>query len=317
MTDLAFDVGQTQTRARLINADGHTDEITLAGFSYGTDLLEVFYLRCVEAAHHFGVTRISAVAGGMTGMYGIAPDVEHLALRLSATLGVDRVLVADDALTSHLGALGGEPGALIAAGTGIVGLGIGPGGSARVDGVGALIGDNGSGWWIGRLGAIAAISAADGRFGGSPRLLELLEARYGPVAEYPFRASQAPSPVGFVASFAVDIADAAREGDPVALSIWAQAGEHIGNAVVASAAQTGFSPDAHFPWAVTGRLTGAADLFDPALTRIVTDHFPQAFRVSPKGSSLDGAERLLKHPGNVEIFAPLIGVNTKGDKIHD
>lgn len=317
MTDLAFDVGQTQTRARLITADGHTDEINLAGFTYGSDLLEVFYLRCIEAAHHFRVTRISAVAGGMTGLYGVAPNVDHLALRLSATLGVTRVLVADDALTSHLGALGGEPGALIAAGTGIVGLGIGPKGAARVDGMGSLIGDSGSGWWVSRLGAIAAISATDGRFGGSPRLLELLEAKYGPVAEYPFRVSQAPSPVGFVASFASDIADAAREGDSVALSIWAQAGEHIGNAVVAAAARTGFKRHAHFPWAVTGRLTGAADLFDPTLTRIVTDHFPHAFRVSPTGSSLDGAERLLQYPSNTETFAPLIGVNTKGEYIHD
>lgn len=311
MTDLAFDVGQTQTRARLIGVDGHTDEINLAGYTYGSDLLEMFYLRCVEAAQHFGVTRISAVAGGMTGMYGVAPNVEHLALRLSATLGVTRVLLADDALTSHLGALGGGSGALIAAGTGIVGLGIGPKGAARVDGVGSLIGDNGSGWWIGRLGAIAAISAADGRSGGSPRLLELLEAKYGPVAEYPFRVSQAPSPVGFVASFAPDIADAARDGDSVALSIWAQAGEHIGNAVVASADRTGFERHAHLPWAVTGRLTGAADLFDPTLTRVVTDHFPHAFRVSPTGSSLDGAERLLQYPSNAETFAPLIGVNTK------
>ena len=317
MTELAFDVGQTQTRVRLVGAERQTDDVTLAGYSYGSDLLEVFYLRCVEAAQHFGVTRISAVAGGMTGMYGIAPNVEHLALRLTETLGVTRVLVADDALTSHLGALGGEPGALIAAGTGIVGLGIGPKGAARVDGAGSLIGDSGSGWWVGRLGAIAALSAADGRYGGSPRLLELLEAKYGPVAEYPFQVSRAPSPVGFVASFAPDIADAAREGDSVALSIWAQAGEHIGNAVVASAGRTGFDRHAHVPWAVTGRLTGASDLFDPTLSRIVTDHFPHAFRVSPTGSSLDGAERLLQYPSNAETFAPLIGVNTKREYIHD
>ena len=317
MTKLAFDVGQTQTRVRLVGAERQTDDLTLPGYAYGSDLLEMFYLRCIEAAHHFDVTRISAVAGGMTGMYGIAPDVEHLALRLSAALGVTRVMVADDALTSHLGALGGEPGALVAAGTGIVGLGIGPKGAARVDGVGSLIGDSGSGWWIGRLGAIAAISAADGRHGGSPRLLELLEAKYGPVAEYPFRVSQAPSPVGFVASFASAVADAAREGDSVALSIWAQAGEHIGNAVVASAGRTGFDRHAHFPWAVTGRLTGAADLFNRTLTRIVTEHFPHAFRVSPTGSSLDGAERLLQYPRNVEIFAPLIGANKKGEYIHD
>jgi N-acetylglucosamine kinase-like BadF-type ATPase len=199
---------------------------------------------------------------------------------------------------------------LVAAGTGIVGLGIGPTGAARVDGTGSMIGDDGSGWWIGRRGAIAALSAHDGRSGGSPRLLSFLERQFGPVADFPAVVAASKFPVGTVASFAPAVAAAAREGDVEAGVIWAEAARHIGDAVVASAIRAGFERDARFPWAVTGRLTGAADLLDPVMESLISARFPAAFRVNSGGSSLDGAERLLQYP-DANTLAPLVGTSTK------
>jgi hypothetical protein len=229
---------------------------------------------------------------------------------------VTRVLIADDAVTSHLGALEGRPGALVAAGTGIVGLGIGPSGMARVDGVGSLIGDEGSGWWIGRRGIIAALSAFDGRSGGSPLLLDALQREHGPAASVPALIAASPFPVGLVASFALAVADAARKGDAQAGAIWAEAGLHISNAIVAGSSRAGFDRDAQFPWAVTGRLTGAADLLDPVLERVVSAHFPAAFRTQPAGSALDGAQRLL-HYSSTNTLAPLVGVSDTEKDLND
>ena len=307
MAELAFDLGQTQARVRLITETG-ASELELDGFRYGTDAVETVLSRCTAAAATFGVTTIRAVAGGVTGLYGLVPDLRELRRSLAESLGVARVTIADDAVSSHLGALVGEPGTLVAAGTGIVGLGIGPSGVARVDGVGSMIGDEGSGWWIGRRGMIGALSSHDGRSGGSALLLDALQRRYGPADRVPALIAASPSPVGFVASFAPTVAEAAREGDLLAEQIWAEAARHIGDAVVAASSRAGFERDARFPWAITGRLTGAADLLDPVLNSIVSDRFPAAFRTQPVGSALDGAQRLLHYP-NLNTLAPLVGVS--------
>jgi len=96
---------------------------------------------------------VDVVAAGLTGFTG---EVGLVAAAVPAPL----VLVTDDAVTAHLGALGGEPGVVVAAGTGAIALGVGESGaSARADGWGTLLGDDGGGYWIGRRsGARAALS---------------------------------------------------------------------------------------------------------------------------------------------------------------
>lgn len=316
MSELALDIGQTQTRVRLIPANGQTAEVELDGFRYGSDVIQTILDRCVEGARHFNAPAIRAVACGVTGLYGLVPDLRELLTRLSTELGVLRAAVADDAVTSHLGALQGEQGALVAAGTGIVGLGIGPAGAARVDGVGSHIGDDGSGWWIGRRGIIAALSARDGRSGGSVMLLDALERTYGPSEQVPALIAGSPFPVSLVASFAPEVARVARDGDSEAAIIWTEAARCIGDAVVAAAAGAGFGRDARFPWAVTGRLALAADLLDPVMESIVHSRFRAAHRVTPAGTSLDGANTLLHLP-NINSLAPLAGLSTKEKDIDD
>lgn len=74
-----------------------------------------------------------------------------------------RVQVIADVEAAHLGALGGQPGLLILAGTGSIVLGRAPGGRwVREGGWGPLLGDDGSGFWIGRawLRARGDLSAA-------------------------------------------------------------------------------------------------------------------------------------------------------------
>jgi N-acetylglucosamine kinase-like BadF-type ATPase len=90
------------------------------------------------------------VAAGLTGWDG------------AAELGVPMV-VSNDAVTAHLGALAGEPGAVIVAGTGAIALAAGPHDWARADGWGSLLGDDGGGFWIGRRALATALREYDGR----------------------------------------------------------------------------------------------------------------------------------------------------------
>jgi hypothetical protein len=62
-----------------------------------------------------------------------------------------RVVVLSDAQAAHLGALGGRPGVLILSGTGSIVIGRKAGGRwARAGGLGPLLGDEGSAFWLGQ-----------------------------------------------------------------------------------------------------------------------------------------------------------------------
>ena len=167
---------------------------------------------------------VDLVAAGLTGFDG---DAAAVARAVEAP-----VIVTTDAVTAYLGALGVEPGVVIVAGTGVIGLAAAPdGGWARADGWGSLLGDDGGGHWIGRRGLALALRARDGRPGGSAELLRRAEERFGPrivPAVY-----DAPDPVAVIASFAHDVADAARAGEEIAIGIWSEAARELAHTTAA------------------------------------------------------------------------------------
>ncbi|MCS5714567.1 hypothetical protein NVV95_08375 [Herbiconiux sp. CPCC 205716] len=308
MVDFAIDIGQTQARIRVVQHGGPGRELETAGFVYGSDLLGSITRIVTECAGTLGLDRVDAVAVGSTGLHGRVPAVDEVLRQLNRTLTTTSIVLADDAVTAYLGARGDQDGVVVAAGTGMVGLGLGPAGATRVDGVGYLIGDEGSGWWIGRRGIIAAISAADGRPDGSAALLARLQTRFGAVADFPGTLAADPSPVAVVASFAKDVADTARDGDAVSAGIWREAGEHIGGVVAAAAAGAGLGDRPQ--WTLIGRLSRADDLLQPGLDARLRPLAPQASRVPPVGGPLDGVSRLLHV--DVNRYGPLIRASRIG-----
>lgn len=305
MTDpieIAVDIGQTAARARVLAGALGGREVQVSGFAYGSDLRTVIPAIAAEVAQSLGIDAVDSLAVGSTGLYGRVPPLDGLGRMLRERLGVARTLVADDAVTAYLGAMGEAPGVVVAAGTGLVGLGLGPAGAARVDGVGGMIGDEGAGWWIGRRGLIAAISAADGRPQASSALLGRLEERFGAVADFPASLAANPRPVAVVASFAKDVADAARDGDAIASGIWREAGAHIGGAVLAAAQRSGL--EGAVPWMLLGRLGAADDLLQPGWEPVLGEALPEAVRVPTAGSPLAGAVRLIG--ADTAPFGPMV-----------
>ncbi|QIC05935.1 N-acetylglucosamine kinase [Brevibacillus sp. 7WMA2] len=77
---------------------------------------------------------------------------------------IKKLIVENDCVAALLGATRGKPGILAIAGTGSIVCGIGKDGKrSRVGGWGHLVGDEGSGYWIGKQALTAIFQASDGR----------------------------------------------------------------------------------------------------------------------------------------------------------
>ncbi|MGP9022219.1 N-acetylglucosamine kinase [Streptomyces sp. BR1] len=177
--------------------------------------------------------RVAAVAVGAAGMASLGDDLRaRLPSALAESLGVTRLALAADAVTAYAGALGQRPGAVVAAGTGMIALGTDLTGWRRADGWGHLLGDCGGGAWIGRAGLEAALRSHDGRPGGSAALRERVEALFGPAPELPGLLYPRTDRPAVLASFAPEVARCAPS-DPVAAAILRQAARHIAEAAAA------------------------------------------------------------------------------------
>jgi N-acetylglucosamine kinase-like BadF-type ATPase len=224
------------------------------------------------------------VAVGLTGMPGLLEDPAELAEHLHRQIATKSLIVAGDLLTTHLGALGGRPGCVVAAGTGVIVLGTDHAATwNRADGWGHLLGDAGSGAWIGAQGLAAALRQHDGRAGGSAALHMRLRHRFGDADSTVRAVYGSQSPAHELAGFAPDVAQAAHEGDPVAREIWHRAGVHLAEA--AHAASRGLPPD--FSWG--GRLFDAGPLLLVPFRDELTKRVPGARLSPPSGQAADGA----------------------------
>lgn len=178
------------------------------------------------------------VAAACVGAAGMATLGASLRTRLPGLLregcGVRALVLAADAVTAYAGALGQRPGAVVAAGTGMVATGTDLARWRRADGWGHLLGDCGGGAWIGRAGLDAALRAVDGRPGGSAVLRARAEERFGaPLSGLPAQLYPRADRAAVLASFVPDVADGCAEGDPVASRIVRAAAEEIADSAAA------------------------------------------------------------------------------------
>jgi glucosamine kinase len=204
-----------------------------------------------EAARAAGVHL--PLAAAWIGMAGIdrPSDADRWLPHLRPLAGAIR-LTNDAELV--LGALDGAAGVALIAGTGSIALGRDRhGATARVGGWGHVLGDEGSGYDIGRMGLQAATRAADGR-GSQTTLLALIMRRWhlqspsdmiGQV--YPARGTAR------IAQLSTLVFDAAQAGDRVARRIVARAADEIALAALAVSEGLEFS-EGRLPLALAGGL---------------------------------------------------------------
>ncbi len=208
----------------------------------------------------------------------LAPEgAAELASRLAAATGA-RTVVASDVVTAHVGALAGEAGVLLIAGTGAAALGIDQEGARLVDGWGPELGDLGSGSWLGREALRAVLRQADG-LGPATTLSDAVAGPVGTVSDVQGWLAQ-PGPLPRrLATLAPLVLDAAEGGDAVAGSIALEAVRLLTDTAVAASAQT-------VDVVLHGGLTGHAWFRDALASSLHT----AGRRVVPaQGDALDGA----------------------------
>lgn len=282
---LAIDAGQSGIKVRHADAAGASE---WAGPGIRTDLPLLPQLaRVIEQA--LEQDRAATTVGlGVSGLTDDVADAGYL-LAAAAAFGVRSVHLAHDSITAYLGALGDARGAVVASGTGVVTLAVGAHEVARVDGWGYLIGDAGSGYWLGRAALDAVMRAHDGR--GAPTALTAIVAADFPDLERAYIDLQSdPERVGRIAAYARPVADLAGT-DAVAAAIVEAAGRELAASVVAGLRRVG-EADAAAP-----RVRGIGGVFGGAVlarafTAAVAERVPSADVRIGEAHPLDGAAAL-------------------------
>ncbi|GED98099.1 N-acetylglucosamine kinase [Gordonia crocea] len=290
---IAIDCGQTGARVRVVNA----------GAADTADPVEVPGVRTDHPVIPQVAALVSQALGGRqlpgaelgAGISGLTPGATRPAELLAAceSIGVTRVAVAHDSVTAFLGANRLTPGAVVAAGTGVVTLGVGVS-TAKVDGWG-MFGDSGSGYWIGRAGVEAALRAFDGR-GPGTALTRLAETEFGPLPEIYMIVQADPLRVRRTAGFAKVVAAAADDGDEVAQQIILGAADELAASVSAALRGAGWQSGDRWRVSWMGKvITTNPRLQNRFRERLAHTH-PTVTVADPHGIPLDGVAQLLDLP---------------------
>lgn len=235
--------------------------------------------------------RPAALCAGLAGVGNPAErEAVRAALEDAGVAGL--VSVATDGEIALEGALGGGAGLLLIAGTGSVAYGRADDGRVeRCGGWGMWIGDEGSGYAIGRGGLLAAVRWADGRGPRTvllDRLLQLLELD-GPRAIPPWvgRAAKAD-----IAALAKEVIAAAEEDDEAARAVVEEAAAGI--AEHAEALWSRLAPwDGEVPVVFHGGVLGSPLVAGAVRARL--DASPRPFVVrAPAADAVDGALRFAR-----------------------
>ncbi|MEM1610134.1 MAG: BadF/BadG/BcrA/BcrD ATPase family protein [Sulfolobales archaeon] len=210
------------------------------------------------------------IGAGLAGWLGGAWD-SNLSDCISSMLGIDRgsIEIIEDLEAAHYSAFLGGDGIIAILGTGSSFLGISRGRRIRVGGWGHLIGDEGGSWRIGIIGLRAVYRSLDGRLEPTS-LVERALRRFGArdpqdLLKIIYSGGNIKS---LIASFAIDIFQAAREGDRVAIRILKEEAEEIAIAYRAIADKIGV-----LPLAIVGSTYHAnKDIWGPMIRRAIVSY---------------------------------------------
>lgn len=139
------------------------------------DLVAAVAIAVADRWRQLGSPAVDRAVLGLTAAPSDAPGSDRLCALVASATGAREVWLADDAVTSHHGALSGRPGVSLTVLTGVAYLALPADRPARViGGHGYLLGDEGGGFWLGQRGLGAVLRASEGR-GPTTRLTQQAE----------------------------------------------------------------------------------------------------------------------------------------------
>jgi len=273
---LGIDAGGTKTTALLADADGR---IVGEGRAGGANLQAHGELE-VEKVLHSVIDlalgeRPVAPAAVCLGLAGVDREGDGRVIRdIMKRLGFRaHTLIVNDALIALVAGNGGlGPGIVLVSGTGSIAYGVNRrGGAARAGGWGSSLGDEGSGYWIGRRVLAAVVRDADGR-GPQTALTSMVLARFGLSRPEQLVAAIYDDVTGrsAIASLGPTVEQARAEGDLVAIEILRDAATELSLAASSVVTRLEMRGDQFPTWLAGGLLTGV-----PWLAAEVTRHLAE------------------------------------------
>ncbi len=245
----------------------------------------------ITAAVRHALTNAGLLHGDVlvVGAAGVGRDPERTELRefLRGERLAERVIVTGDLDIALEAAFGAKPGIVLVSGTGSVAVGRAPDGVVhRRGGYGWQMGDEGSGYAIGRAALLAVGQARDGR--GPTTLLSDLLLTQGPAQGFDelVRWSTTAEP-GEVAALALLVFEAAKRKDALAGEIVTLAARSLADLAASLVSHYGKSG------AIPVALAGGNLSEGRALRAPVLEHLKKAARLSPQDQPLDPAEGAL------------------------
>jgi N-acetylglucosamine kinase-like BadF-type ATPase len=229
---LGIDAGGTKTVCQLADAHG---TVIAESRSTGANLQAVGELQVEKVLHEVMEAAIgdrdvmpAAICLGIAGVD--RPDDAAVVRDIMKRIGYKaKVLVVNDALVALEAGAPGQPGVVVISGTGSISYGRNAQGmAARSGGWGYVLGDEGSGYWIGRAALRAVLRAADQR-GPATALTPLLLAHFdvnrpqGLIHEV-YHSSLKPAAIGALAQC---VHQAFSTGDEVAIGILRGAADEL------------------------------------------------------------------------------------------
>jgi N-acetylglucosamine kinase-like BadF-type ATPase len=279
---LGIDAGGTKTVCLLADDQG---AILAEARGGGANLQAHGELEVEKVLHHVMDTAIGsrdvrpvAICLGIAGVDRPqdAESVRGIMRRIGAKA---RTLVVNDALVALVAGAGAEdtPGVVIIAGTGSIAYGRdGSGRAARAGGWGYLLGDEGSGFWVGRRALSAIVRAADGR-GPSTQLSELVMTRLQLVRpsdlirETYYRDLRRTA----IAGLAPLVQQARDAGDAVAAEILNQAANELTAAAASVVSRLGMRGEV-FPTILAGGIFKAVPWLADEVMRLMNEIAPRS-----------------------------------------
>jgi N-acetylglucosamine kinase-like BadF-type ATPase len=179
----------------------------------------------------------SEIASWGLGLAGACTDAEQTLLRkaIAPICPAQKLAIDEDVAAAQAGAFSGGAGAVCIAGTGANCFGINEKGQrARVDGLGPLLGDRGSGYWIGEQTLRTACKMEDGIVPKSPLLEKVLQQlEVADVAGLVQLVYQPDFERDRIAALAPVVMQLSRNGDAASTNILQSAGRELAATTIA------------------------------------------------------------------------------------
>jgi N-acetylglucosamine kinase-like BadF-type ATPase len=230
-------------------------------------------------------SKVDIAALACTGFNGIVSDPQPFFALCNEFFGAKKVAVIDDGLAGFVGALGGSNGVVLSIGGGVVSVGGNNSHFAHRDGLGSTFGDEGGGFWLGKLGLTRALGIRQGR--GDDQIL--LNAFKDQVLAYDALAVKDVSDAASLAiTSAKNLLAAADAGSPTAIAIRNEGASLLAQTVIATWQGAGGSKDDAPEIAIQGG-PSKNSTYVSTIQSNISRSLPKAKFVSARGDNLDGA----------------------------